>query len=168
MSTTFIKIPINIKIQILKNYIKIISPSGIFIKKKNTNLKFLIYKNKLFLLKSDKKGIYFFSLLSKYMLALSKGCYKTLIIEGVGYKMFIEKKQLIFKLGFSHQVIYNIPDDIEVFWKNPNFIIVYGTNFQKVSQICAEIRALKPPEPYKGKVIRYLNEIIIKKKGKTD
>jgi large subunit ribosomal protein L6 len=168
MSITFIKIPSNIEIKILKNYIEIISPAGTFIKKKNINLKCLIKHNKLFLLKPDKKGIYFLSLLSKYILALSKGCYNTLIIEGVGYKMFIENKKLIFKLGFSHEIIYELPTDIEVFWKHPKFIIVYGTNFQKVSQICAEIRALKSPEPYKGKGIRYLNEIIIKKKGKTD
>ena len=102
------------------------------------------------------------------MLNLSKGCYKILIIEGVGYKMAVEKKKLIFKIGFSHDVIYNLPSDIDVFFKNPNFIIVYGTNFEKVSQIAAEIRSLKIPEPYKGKGIRYLNEHIIKKKGKAD
>ena len=82
--------------------------------------------------------------------------------------MAVDNKKLTFKIGFSHDVIYTLPEDIDVFFKNPNYIIVYGTNFEKVSQIAAEIRSLKVPEPYKGKGIRYINEYIIKKKGKTD
>ena len=165
---TSITIPNNIKIEIFRTHIKILSSSGTFLKKKSSDLKILKKNHKLFLLQPTKQGMFYLSLLSKYLMALSKGCYKILILEGVGYKMFINDKELVFKIGFSHEVIYNLPEDISVFFKNPNFIIVYGTNYQKVSQICAEIRALKPPEPYKGKGIRYFNETIIKKKGKTD
>ena len=167
---TSIVIPKNIKIKIFKNSIQIISPSITVIKKKSKNILLLEKNNKIFLLnKNIEKTIFYLSLLSKYILALSKGCYKILIIEGVGYKMIIKNEnQLIFKIGYSHEVIYDLPKEISVFFKTPNFIIIYGTNFNQVSQICAEIRALKPPEPYKGKGIRYINEIIIKKKGKTD
>ena len=60
--------------------------------------------------------MFYLSLLSKYLMALSKGCYKILILEGVGYKMFINDKELVFKIGFSHEVIYNLPEDISVFF----------------------------------------------------
>ena len=165
---TYISIPDNIEIKIYKECVKIISFYGVYIKKKNINLKLFKKGNKLFLLSNKKNDIFFLNLLYKNIIALSKGFYKILILEGVGYKLFIEDKLLRFKLGFSHEVLYTLPEDISVYQKAPNFIIVYGTNFQKVSQIAAEIRALKPPEPYKGKGIRYSNEIIIKKKGKTD
>ena len=165
---TYIQIPKNIKISIYKEFIKIKSPVGDIIKKKSENIKLLIKNDKIFLLKLNTEGQLFLSLLYKSLLNLSKGCYKILIIEGVGYKMAVEQKKLTFKIGFSHDVIYNLPQDIDVFFKNPNYIVVYGTNFEKVSQISAEIRALKMPEPYKGKGIRYIDEIIIKKKGKAD
>jgi len=165
---TFINIPKNIKISVYNKHIKIISPTGVYIKQKSNDIKFLIKDHKLYLIKQDKKGLLFLSLLLKLLLNLSQGCYKVLVIEGVGYKMAVEDDKLIFKIGYSHDVIYPLPEDINVFFKAPNYIVVYGYNFEKVSQICAEIRALKPPEPYKGKGIRYLNETIIKKKGKTD
>ena len=165
---TYITIPQNIKIQIYKNFIKINSPVGEIIKKKSNDINLLIKDDKIFLLKLSTEGKLFLSLLYKTMINLSKGCYKILIIEGVGYKMAVENKKLIFKIGFSHDVIYNLPKNIDVFFKNPNFIVVYGTDFEEVSQIAAEIRKLKMPEPYKGKGIRYINENIIKKKGKAD
>lgn len=165
---TFIQIPENIKIKIYKDFIKITSPVGDLIKKKSSDINILVKNNKVFLLKLNTEGKLFLSLLSKTISNLSKGCYKILIIEGVGYKMAVENKKLIFKIGFSHDVIYNLPETIDVFFKNPNYIIVYGTNFEEVSQIAAEIRGLKVPEPYKGKGIRYINEHIIKKKGKAD
>lgn len=165
---TFIQIPNNIEIQIYKNFIKIKSPIGNIIKKKSIDINLLVKNDKIFLLKLTTEGKLFLSLLYKTIINLSKGCYKILIIEGVGYKMAVENKKLTFKIGFCHDVIYNLPQNIDVFFKNPNFIIVYGTDFEEVSQIAAEIRALKMPEPYKGKGIRYFNEHIIKKKGKAD
>jgi len=165
---TFITIPQNIQIKVYNNSIKIISPVGELIKQKSPNIQLFIKEDKIFLLKLTTEGQLFLSLLYKTIVNLSKGCYKILIIEGVGYKMAVDQKKLTFKIGFSHDVIYNLPKNVDVFFKSPNFIIVYGTNFEEVSQISAEIRALKMPEPYKGKGIRYLNEHIIKKKGKTD
>ena len=106
------------------------------------------------------------SLLSKTIIALSKGYYKILIIEGVGYKVDIDNSLLKFKLGFSHIIPYQLPDNVKAFFKAPNFLTIYGHNIQQVSQIAAEIRNLRPPEPYKGKGIRYKDEIIIKKIGK--
>lgn len=156
----------NIQIKIYQNSIKIIGPLGSIIKQKSKNLKLLVKNNKIIFL----KGYNYFNhiLLIKAILNISKGYYKTLLIQGVGYKMFIEKNKLIFKLGFSHNVIYNIPSNIKIFFIPSNKIIIYGNNLQKVAQTAAEIRFLKVPEPYKGKGIRYQNEIIKLKVGKPN
>lgn len=168
----FIEIPKNIKIKIYLKYIKIISATGILVKQKSPEIKLIQKNNKLFLIKTSKKNkyeLFFLNLIFKHILALSKGCYKVLVIEGIGYKLINNENNLLtLKLGFSHDVYYKIPKDIYIFSKTPNTIIVYGTNFQQVAQVSAEIRNLKLPEPYKGKGIRYLNETILIKKGKTD
>lgn len=168
----FIEIPKNIKIKIYLKYIKIISSTGIIIKQKSPSIKLLIKNNLLFLIKTSQKNKFetlYLNLIFKSILALSKGCYKILVIEGIGYKVINNEKNLLtLKLGFSHDVFYKIPKNIHIFSKTPNTIIIYGTNFQQVAQVSAEIRSLKLPEPYKGKGIRYLNEKILIKKGKTD
>lgn len=166
-----IRIPTNIQIKIYNNYIKIISPFGHVIKKKSRDIKLFLYHNKLYLLpykNNQKQGIFFLNLIYKTITNFSKGAYKILIIEGVGYKVAIDGSNLIFKLGFSHEIIYTVPKSIQVFFKEPNLLTIYGNNLQQVSQIAAEIRALRPPEPYKGKGIRYKDELIIKKIGKIN
>jgi large subunit ribosomal protein L6 len=89
-------------------------------------------------------------------------------IIGVGYKAFVEQNQLILKLGFSHNIIYKIPQDITIKILNQKLLtlLILGNDFQKVNQTAAEIRALKPAEPYKGKGIKYFNEIVRRKEGK--
>jgi large subunit ribosomal protein L6 len=89
-------------------------------------------------------------------------------IVGVGYKAFLEKNQLILKLGFSHNVIYPIPPEITIKILNQRLLtlLVLGNDFQRVNQTAAEIRLLKPAEPYKGKGIKYFNEIVRRKEGK--
>lgn len=163
-----IRIPKNIKIYIYNDFIKIKSPFNTIIKKKSSFIKFKQKNNKLYLInrKKLKQSLFFLSLLSKTILTLSKGYYKILIIEGVGYKINIEDSLLKFKLGFSHEILYKLPKNVKAFFKAPNFLTLYGENIQQISQIAAEIRNLRPPEPYKGKGIRYKDEIIIKKIGK--
>lgn len=166
----FIRIPNNIKLNIYDEYIKIKSPFNSIIKKKSNFIKLKQKNNKLYLLNNNnlKQSTFFLSLLSKTILTLSKGCYKILIIEGVGYKVDINGSKLNFKLGFSHEIVYNLPENVQAFFKKPNLLTIYGNNLQQVSQIAAEIRKLRPPEPYKGKGIRYKDEIIIKKIGKVN
>ena len=166
-----IRIPNNIKIQIYTNFIKITSPFGEIIKKKSSDIKLLQHKNNLYLLPNgtdNKSGMFFLNLVFKTINNLSKGCYKSLIIEGVGYRVSIDGSNLTFKLGFSHEILYTVPDNIQVYFKEPNILTIYGHNLQQVSQIAAEIRALRPPEPYKGKGIRYQDEVIIRKVGKVN
>ena len=92
---------------------------------------------------------------------------KTLEINGVGYSAAKEGNNLVMKLGYSHNV--TVPDtaDVRTEVPNPNQIIVKGVDKQKVGQFAADVRAKRPPEPYKGKGIKYADEYIIRKEGKT-
>src|ERR1700761_9150812 len=96
---------------------------------------------------------------------VSVGYKKTLDITGVGFKAQAQGKKLNLNLGFSHDVVYTVPDGIEVKTPTPIQIEVSGANRQKVGQVAAEIRSYKEPEPYKGKGIRYSDEFILRKEG---
>lgn len=96
----------------------------------------------------------------------SKGFEKKLEINGVGYRVAVQGQELKFNLGFSHDVIYKAPEGIAVSAEQ-NVITVAGHSRQQVGQVAAEIRALKKPEPYKGKGIKYIDERILRKSGKS-
>ena len=97
---------------------------------------------------------------------VSVGYKKTLDITGVGFKASAQGKKLNLNLGFSHDVVYNVPEGIEVKTPVPIQIEISGADRQKVGQVAAEIRAYKQPEPYKGKGIRYSDEFVLRKEGK--
>lgn len=92
---------------------------------------------------------------------------KELEINGVGYRAAKQGKQLVMTLGFSHQVFMDETDDIKIDVPAPNKIIIHGPDKQKVGQFAAEVREKRPPEPYKGKGIKYIDEVIIRKEGKA-
>lgn len=106
------------------------------------------------------------ALANNIVLGLSQGFSKVLEINGVGYKANINGKNLEMALGFSHPVVYPIPAGIEMS-VDKNTITIKGADKQQVGQIAAEIREFRPPEPYKGKGIKYSDETIIRKAGKT-
>ena len=97
---------------------------------------------------------------------VSQGYKKTLDITGVGFKAAAQGRKLNLNLGFSHDVVYEVPAGIEVKTPTPVQIEVSGTDRQKVGQVAAEIRSYKEPEPYKGKGIKYDKETIRRKEGK--
>lgn len=92
---------------------------------------------------------------------------KELEINGVGYRAAKQGKQLVMTLGYSHQVFMDETDDIKIDVPAPNKIIIHGPDKQKVGQFAAEVREKRPPEPYKGKGIKYIDEVIIRKEGKA-
>jgi len=94
------------------------------------------------------------------------GFEKNLEINGVGYRAQVQGKNLQLQLGFSHDVVYPVPDGIEVKCPSQTEIVVAGIDKQKVGQVAAEIRQFRPPEPYKGKGIRYKGEYVFRKEGK--
>lgn len=97
---------------------------------------------------------------------VSEGYKKVLDINGVGFKAAAQGKKLNLNLGFSHDVIYDVPAGIEIKTPQPTQIEVFGADRQRVGQVAAEIRSYKEPEPYKGKGIKYSDETILRKEGK--
>ena len=106
------------------------------------------------------------TLISNLMTGVTEGFARKLEITGVGYRAVVQGSSLLLQLGYSHDVIYPIPDGIAIATPKPTEIVVSGIDKQKVGQVAAEIRAFRPPEPYKGKGIRYAGETIRRKEGK--
>ncbi len=106
------------------------------------------------------------SLTNNAIEGVTKGFEKKLEINGVGYRAALKGKELELQLGFSHPVKYPIPEGINIS-VDKNIITIKGHDKQKVGQVAAEIRSFRPPEPYKGKGIKYVDEVIIRKAGKT-
>jgi large subunit ribosomal protein L6 len=97
---------------------------------------------------------------------VTKGFEKKLEINGVGYRAAVQGKNLQLALGYSHDVVYPIPEGIQIVTPKPTEIVVTGVDRQKVGQVAAEIRGYRPPEPYKGKGVKYAGEFIFRKEGK--
>ena len=106
------------------------------------------------------------TVISNLIEGVSDGFTKTLEINGVGYRAAMQGSALQLNVGLSHEVKYPIPEGIKVECPRPTEIIVTGIDKQKVGQVAAEIRAYRPPEPYKGKGIKYAGEYIFRKEGK--
>ncbi|WP_101697299.1 50S ribosomal protein L6 [Clostridium minihomine] len=107
------------------------------------------------------------TLLSNMVVGVTEGFKKELDVLGVGYRVQKQGKDLVMNLGYSHQVIMSENDDIKIEVPSPNKIIILGTDKQKVGQFAAEVREKRPPEPYKGKGIRYTGEYVRRKEGKA-
>ena len=107
------------------------------------------------------------SLVHNMVVGVTTGFEKKLEINGVGYRAAKEGKNLVMNLGYSHQIIVPETEDIQIDVPNPNQIIIKGIDKQKVGQFAAEVRGKRPPEPYKGKGIKYDYEVIRRKEGKT-
>ena len=106
------------------------------------------------------------SVVANLIQGVSDGFSKTLEINGVGYRAAMQGKSLQLSVGLSHEVNYPVPEGISVECPKPTEIIVSGIDKQKVGQVAAEIRSFRPPEPYKGKGIKYAGEYIFRKEGK--
>ena len=106
------------------------------------------------------------ALINNMVVGVTDGFTKNLEIVGVGYRGTIAGKKLTLNLGLSHPVEINVPEDIDVKMDGNTKLSVSGVNKQKIGQFCSVIRSKRPPEPFKGKGIRYANEYIIRKEGK--
>jgi len=107
------------------------------------------------------------TLVANMVEGVTKGFEKKLEINGVGYRATKDGKNLVMNLGYSHQVIMSENDDIQIDVPDANHIVIKGIDKQKVGQFAAEVRGKRPPEPYKGKGIKYDYEVIRRKEGKT-
>jgi large subunit ribosomal protein L6 len=106
------------------------------------------------------------TLVSNLFAGVTKGFEEKLEINGVGYRAAVQGKTLNLQLGFSHDVNFPIPEGIAIATPKPTEIVITGIDKQKVGQVAAEIRGYRPPEPYKGKGVKYAGEYIFRKEGK--
>jgi large subunit ribosomal protein L6 len=169
-----IKLPSNLKIKLNENLLKLESNFGQLTYAINT--KFIVQiteKNsiKFYPKKKTEKNINClwgtqYSLLKNYINGLSRGYTKTLELIGVGFRVNLENNTLIFKLGYSHKVIFKIPSDVVIKCPKQDKIIIFGIDKQRVNEIIAKIQLLKKIDPYKGKGILLENTKLRLKEGK--
>jgi large subunit ribosomal protein L6 len=107
------------------------------------------------------------TLIYNMIVGVTEGYKKELEVNGVGYRVMKQGNKCVMNLGYSHQVIVEDTDDIKIEVPDPNKIIIVGIDKQKVGQFAAEVREKRPPEPYKGKGIKYADEVIRRKEGKA-
>jgi large subunit ribosomal protein L6 len=170
-----INIPDKVLVEIFETKINI---SGIYGQLEyiyiNKNLFYFEIKNKqlkIELLEINKKTKAYYglvhSLIQNMIIGVNSKFSKILIAEGVGYKFQIDKNNLIINAGFTHSIKLIIFPDLEINLESPTKLIISGIDKEKVGLFAAQIRQIRPPEPYKGKGLFYLNEIIRRKVGKT-
>lgn len=166
-----IEIPNGVTVAVEGGFVKVKGPKGELTYKIPRELKVTLIENKIAVLpvaKSKRTPALWGTIraiISNMASGVTSGFEKKLEVEGVGFKAQTQSNDLILNLGFSHQIIFKIPDGIKVEVLK-NTIIVSGISKELVGQTAANIRALKKPEPYKGKGIRYTGEFIKKKAGK--
>ncbi len=117
-------------------------------------------------MKARKMWGTFRSLANNVITGVSEGFTKELQINGVGYRAQVQGKELVLQLGYSHEIRHPIPEGVVIKCETQNEISIFGIDKQNVGSIAAKIRSYRPPEPYKGKGVKYKDEIILRKEGK--
>ncbi|MCM8795084.1 MAG: 50S ribosomal protein L6 [Candidatus Omnitrophica bacterium] len=166
-------LPKDVKIEIKDNQVFIEGPKGKLSRRLSTAITVEIRDNQIFLKRnSDTKsakalhGLYR-ALIANMLKGVTEGYTRELEIVGVGYKAQVQANTLNMQLGFSHPVNFPIPEGIKIETPKQTQIIIRGIDKEKVGEVAAEIRRICPPEPYKGKGIRYVGEYIKRKVGKA-
>jgi large subunit ribosomal protein L6 len=170
-----INIPEGVTIQVNNDIVSIQGKLGTDSVKLLTGIEVTVESNKLNVIKKgdekDKKlsAVHGLSraLINNMIIGVSKGFKKEIEIVGVGYRAAQQNANVEFSLGYSHSIVFAPPQDVTVKVLEPTKIEITGINIQKVGQVAANIRKLRPPEPYKGKGVKYKNEHIKRKAGKA-
>jgi len=167
-----IPIPENVKVNVDNNIIKVEGSRGAIKRKFHPDIEVFVADNEI-RVKKKSEGKFFSSLhgltralINNMVVGVTEGYQKVLIIEGMGYKAELQGKNLRLQLGYSHPINFAPPEGIEINLLNPRKIVVKGIDKELVGNVASKIRAFKKPEPYKGKGIRYDNEIVKIKPGK--
>lgn len=168
-----VTVPKDVKIEFKDGLIQVQGPKGTLSHPESSRIKIEIKEGQLRVdrvadTKMDRAfhGLYR-ALLANMIKGVTEGYVKELEIQGVGFKAQVQANSLILQLGYSHLVNFPIPDGIKIETPKPTQITVRGIDKAKVGKVASEIRMVCPPEPYKGKGIRYLGEYIKKKVGKA-
>jgi len=168
-----VSIPKEVKIEVKDREFTVTGPKGTASKKFSDRIKLEVKDDKAFFsrigdAKTDRAlhGLYR-ALLANMIRGVTEGYSKELEIQGVGFKAQVQGNVLNLQLSFSHPVNVNIPEGIKIETPKPTFIVIRGIDKELVGKMASEIRAIYPPEPYKGKGIRYAGEYVKKKVGKA-
>lgn len=168
-----ISIPNGVKVEKTSNLLKVSGPKGNLQQEIHPLVLVNIKDNEVVVDVANKeakkeKALWglFRSLVFNMIEGVTKGFEKKLEVNGVGFKVASQPGKIVMSLGFSHPVEVNVPKDLQVAVEK-NLITITGADKQRVGQFAAEIRELKKPEPYKGKGIKYIDEVIVKKAGKV-
>lgn len=168
-----VAIPQGVKVALANNVITVEGPKGKLTQDYNDLVTIVVEAgNALVTRKDDSKpakaahGLYR-QLIANMVLGVSKGYAKSLTINGVGYRAEVKGKSVLFNLGYSTQMEYVIPAGVTVAVEGQNKVTVSGIDKAAVGQVASEIRSIRPPEPYKGKGIKYDTEVIRRKVGKS-
>ena len=168
-----IPIPDGVTVQISQDFVEVKGPKGALRQSLPPNVCFEMQDGKLqALLTRDGRALSKFhglgrSLVANAVTGVSQGFKKELDIVGIGYRAEVSGKRVTFSLGYSHPVLFDLPEGIKVEVDNQTHLVVSGADRQKVGQVAADIRSLRKPDPYKQKGIRYTGEMLKKKVGKT-
>lgn len=162
-----------VKVQLNGEQISIEGPKGKLVKQLHARVKVKVDKERIEVIGDDSdrtgKALHGLtrSLIQNMIFGVTQGFSKSLMIEGVGFKAQLNGKTLQLSLGFSHPINYAIPDGIQVDTPKPTQLTIKGIDKALVGQVAADIRHFFEPEPYKGKGVRYIDELVRKKKGKA-
>ncbi len=166
-------IPDGVKLSIEGNIITVVGPRGTLKQEHQPEVEIDIQGKECVINRRNESkraramhGLYR-QLIANMVTGVSSGFSKVLLINGVGYRAEISGDNLVLNLGYSNPIEYPIPEGIEIKVEGNTRLIVSGYDKQKLGQVCAEVRSFRPPEPYKGKGIRYENEHIRRKIGKS-
>lgn len=168
-----ITIPAGVKVAADAKVITVEGPKGKLVQEYQPSVTIAVENDQVVVERKDDSkssrsyhGLYR-QLIQNMVIGVSAGFSRALLINGVGYRAEVKGNILYLNLGFSNQIEYVINEDITIACEGQNKVIVSGIDKQKVGQACAEIRSLRPPEPYKGKGVKYEDEVIRRKIGKS-
>jgi large subunit ribosomal protein L6 len=168
-----VSIPAKVKVEIKGTQVLVEGPKGKLQQSIHPKVAAVLEKDKVVVSRSgddaESKALHGLTraLINNMVKGVSEGYVKKLEIHGVGFKAAVKGKQLDLALGFSHPILFDIPDQIKITVDENTKLTVEGPDKQVVGQVAAEIRGYYPPEPYKGKGVRYVGEHIVRKEGKT-
>jgi large subunit ribosomal protein L6 len=168
-----ISIPSGVQVGVDGSRIKVKGPKGELQREIDSRMSVAVADGTLVVNRSSDSKFYkamhglYRSLINNMVVGVTRGFEKKLEIVGVGFKAEMKNKRLTLQIGYSHPIIFVPPPDINIVCESPTMIAVSGVDKELVGQIAAKIRSFRPPEPYKGKGIKYIDEVIRRKAGKT-
>jgi large subunit ribosomal protein L6 len=168
-----ISIPSGVQVGVEGSRIKVKGPKGELLREIDPSMSVKVSDGTLVVNRSNDAKFFkamhglYRSLINNMVTGVTRGFEKKLEIVGVGFKAEMKNKRLTLQIGYSHPIIFVPPPDINIACESPTMIAVSGVDKELVGQIAAKIRSFRPPEPYKGKGIKYIDEVVRRKAGKT-